>query len=171
MIKIRQATIKDAEKIAYIKVITWKDTYKNLLDASYLSRLKVTQATIRKWEKRIVNAKNKKTFIWVALESNQIVGFLWGGESRVPKIEKLDLEIYGLYVLPQYQHQGIGKKLFLTFNNRVGNEFFLWMLKGNKSELFYEKLKCKKSKYLNPVTIGNKQYQEIAFVYKNILSG
>lgn len=166
MIKIRPASIKDAKKIAFIKNITWKNTYKTLIDLSYLNKLKTSQQVIEKWQARIAETKNKHTYLWIALKSNQIVGFLWAGQARDPRVENLKFEIYAFYVLPEYQHQGIGKKLFTTFVNTVKNNFFLWMLKDNKSRLAYEKLRCFKTDYKNTITIGGKQYQEIAFIYK-----
>ena len=166
MTKIRLASIDDAQKIAYIKNITWKDTYKNLIDSSYLNSLELSQEIINKWKNRILDIKNNKTYLWVALKSSQVVGFLWGGKARDPRINKLDYEMYAFYVLPKYQHQGIGKKLFLTFKNTVKNNFYLWMLKNNKSGLIYKKLKCQKTKYENLVTIDGKQYLEVAYICK-----
>lgn len=167
MIKIRPALTNDAKKIAYIKNTTWKDTYKNLIDSFYLDNLEISQEIINKWKNRILDTKSNQTYFWVALKSNQVVGFLWGGGARDPKIEKLKYELYAFYVLPKYQHQGIGKKLFSTFANNIKKDFFLWMLKDNMSELIYEKLKCQKTNYENLIDIGNKQYKEIAFIYKH----
>jgi len=166
MIKIRSAQNKDASGICQVSVSTWKDTYKNLIDIAYLNSLSVSDISIKKWENRIDEVKNKKYYLWVAVSSDQIVGFLWGGEAREPKIDDLNFEIYAIYVLPEFQHQGIGKKLFSCFKRKVGKSFFLWMLKHNKSEAFYLSLKGKKTDHLKIQIFANKKYQEIAYIWK-----
>jgi len=167
MIKIRPASTKDAQEIVGIKNTTWKDTYKNLIDPQYLNSLKKSKEVIKKWQNRIIKAtENQNTHLWVACNSSNVIGFIWAGKARQPSVEDLDYEIYAFYILPEYQHQGIGKKLFVTFTDTIKDDFFLWMLKDNKSELVYKKLGCQKTDHINPIIIGNKQYQEIAFIYK-----
>ena len=165
MTVIRPATIHDAKIITDIKIKTWKDTYKNLIETSYLDTLELTSEVINKWKERIDTTKNNQTSIWVAVESGQVVGFLWGGKARGQLIDDLKSEIYAFYVLPQYQHGGIGTKLFLAFKNKYNQGFFLWMLKGNPSRLFYEKMGCQKTSHYNPLFLGDKQYEEVAYIH------
>lgn len=167
MFKIRKAIVFDASEISDVSVITWKDTYYSLIDQLYLDNLAVTDDVVNKWKSRILNMKEKNTIIFVATESDKIVAFLWGGKARVPNVDNIGFEIYALYVLPQFQRNSIGKKLFMRFKNKIKDNFFVWVLLGNRSEYFYIKQKCIKTKIINLITIGDKQYQEIAYLYKN----
>jgi len=167
MANIRQAQKKDAASICEVSTITWKVTYVNLIDDLYLSSRVVSETSIKKWEDRICETKGLKKFIWVAVCSNKIVGFLWGGAARVHKIKNINFEIYAFYVLPENQRQGIGKKLLLAFERQVKNSFFLWMLEGNKSEIIYQSLGGKKTVSKNTLIIDGKRYQEVAYVWES----
>lgn len=48
-IVVRQASLKDAEKIARVSVSSWKTTYKGILADDFLSSLTYT-SRIKNWE-------------------------------------------------------------------------------------------------------------------------
>lgn len=78
----------------------------------------------------------------IALNDNQkIIGVCSFGPARRKKYANFG-EIYTLYVLPEFQHQGIGKKLFQTALNNLSAkfvDFYLIVLKNNlPSRAFYE---------------------------------
>ena len=165
MINIRGAKVCDSNQISDVSINTWKEAYIGLIDKSYLDSLVVSEQVIEKWKNRILATKSEDTFIFVATEQDQVVGFIWGGRARETKIENVEFEIYALYVLPKFQCRGIGKKLVDNFKTKINGNFFVWVLLGNRSEHFYLKQKFKKTKFINQLTIGNKKYREIAYLF------
>ena len=97
-------------------------------------------------------------------ENNLIKGFVSGKKN-----EKYDCEIVSIYVDPQYQNQGIGKKLLehekMYFKNTGCKKMIIWTIKGFQNNKFYEKnggiIKEKKE-----IEYGNKKYPGIGFVFK-----
>lgn len=153
-------------EVAKIKVETWRDTYKQIVDDSYLRNMDYIK-TADKWKKNFENEK----FI-VAEKDKKIVGFCRYG-NRIDELERFkefDAEIYAIYIDKEYQRLGIGKRLVdyakkeMSCENK--NKFLLWCLEKNESSLrFYEKiggtlLGKKQAK------IGEKLYSEIAYGYE-----
>lgn len=153
-------------EVAKIKVETWRDTYKQIVDDSYLRNMDYIK-TADKWKKNFENEK----FI-VAEKDKKIVGFCRYG-NRIDELERFkefDAEIYAIYIDREYQRLGIGKKLVdyakkeMSCENK--NKFLIWCLEKNESSLgFYKKiggtlLGKKQAK------IGEKLYSEIAYGYE-----
>ena len=139
---IRKARKEDAVSIAKISVITWKKIYADLIDKVILETRTVTPKRISQWENRISQPEN--TVIYVAEENNKILGYLWGGDGRDNRFFEKK-EIYALYVLPDFQKKGIGSLLVQSFKEYVCQEdFYAFVLSGNPSEIFYQKIGCRK---------------------------
>jgi len=106
-IKIFRAIPSDASGIVEVSKITWLATYPNKKLGITVYDLKqktsIEQEKIKRWRKNI--KENKKRRTWVAKDNKKIVGFC--GASRENGIN----EIGAIYLLSQYQGQGIGKKL------------------------------------------------------------
>lgn len=70
--------------------------------------------------------------IYVALnEKEQIIGFASGGKSRSPEYP-YDGELYAIYLLKEYQQQGIGRKLIQSIVNELQSggyqSMIVWVL-------------------------------------------
>ena len=89
-----------------IYVQTWQDTYLSVLPYGYLFEMSVPQH-----EQAFFDELNSKQIIsFVAEEAGRIVGFITGGyESNGDDV--YSGEIYTLYVLKNFQRQGVGAKL------------------------------------------------------------
>jgi len=70
-----------------------------------------------------------------------VVGYLNAYKNTNKKIP-IPYEILYFYIHPDFQHQGIGQKLFQHFKQTIKNKpFYLYMLKGNiQAQKFYEKM-------------------------------
>ncbi|MEW8978543.1 MAG: GNAT family N-acetyltransferase [Symbiobacterium sp.] len=102
---VRHAAPEDAPAIAAVARITWADTYRGIIPAE------IQQAVLPQWyaEDRLARAAgNPESAFFVAEgEGGQVVGFAQAG----PRKEAGDAELWRIYVLPEHQRRGIGRKL------------------------------------------------------------
>lgn len=114
-------------------------TYTGLIKDDVLNNLSVS-AKGNNQEQAI----GSNEMIYVALnEKEQIIGFASGGKSRSPEYP-YDGELYAIYLLKEYQQQGIGRKLIQSIVNELQSggyqSMIVWVLSQNPSKLAYERL-------------------------------
>ncbi len=128
---IRKATPSDAKQIKMLHNQTYKISYRNFIPDDYLDNLNATEEKIEK-----VKAHIQESTYFVATENEQILGFINIGYNSSDT-----LEIYALYIAPNYQKQGIGSALINTVinENKNINKCILWTMKYGPSLKFYEK--------------------------------
>ena len=137
MIIIRDANIDDAVTIAALSTKARQKAHLGIVPVEVLAEELVTEKRIENFKKR---ATDNNEIFFVAEENNKILGFLWGGINNNKNIP-YPYEIHALYVDIEYQQQGIGRLLIEEFKNRINHQVFsLYMLKGNESRKFYNKL-------------------------------
>ncbi len=138
---IRKALKSDAEAIAKVHVQSWKETYKNIVDDSYLNNLDVLKKT-QMWEKIFENNEKKEANLVVENSHSEIVGFICGGAARTHK-DKFEGEIYAIYILKDYQKKGLGSSLLKALTSELRNygfkNMFVTVLKNNDAKIFYQK--------------------------------
>lgn len=103
-ILIRDALESDAEKIVYINVMSWKNTYKGIFPQFFLDSLNPTNSNI------IQNCKNKIDEYIICELNSKVVGFGRYGLNKKNYDNKYG-EIYALYIDEIYKNKGIGTKL------------------------------------------------------------
>ena len=134
----RLATIEDAETIAIIHVCTWRVAYEGIVPAQYLASLSV-QERANLW-RRVIS--EQRSTVLLAVTPHGEVGFISFGPSR-DKDGKEKAEVYAIYVLPQFWHQGVGQELLEDAERQVQDCHFtaltLWVLEKNaQARRFYE---------------------------------
>lgn len=166
---IRPATANDSEIIAQLSVICWQHAYKNIFDNAYLDSLQwQTRAAGR--NKFYVENTNAAGFI-VEVDEHA-VGFCDTGPARL--VEKLPLitnnygEIYALYLLPEYQKQGIGAALCQTACEYLISKGYahciIWTLVENTQAIeFYKAIGCTQQYWYKDKIINDQAQKEIAF--------
>lgn len=136
--KIREAKLIDATGIAKVHVDSWRTTYKNIISNEFLQKLSYEQRT-NSW---IQNLSNQNNYVYVA-ENNagEIVGFADCGKRHSNQIDHSG-DITSIYILEEYQGQGIGKQLmqqlFIQCKKLGFNRVFVEVLEDNKTRFFYE---------------------------------
>ena len=103
----RKATVDDCYTIAKLKGIVWNTTYKGIYSDEALSGYDVEKN--EKIFHQIVN--NPEIQIYVATEKDKIVGFMTCVKPQKPFVHD-EQEVGLLYILKEYQRQGIGKGFF-----------------------------------------------------------
>lgn len=137
--QIRPSQEADAHSISSIYIQTWQDTYLGLVPFGYLYNMSVSRL-----EQGFINELKSNTVIgYVAEDSGEVVGFVSGGYERRGDVV-YNGEIYALYVLKNFQRQGIGAELVSALVNRLNHfgiySMLVWVLEHNPYRQFYEKL-------------------------------
>jgi ribosomal protein S18 acetylase RimI-like enzyme len=140
-ITISPAKPEDAEGIVHVRRTTWLATYPN--EVLGITRQDIEEAlNTRSDEQEVARIANHiktstGTHTWVSKVEGKVVGFL-----RFEEEDKRN-RIHALYILPEYQHQGIGKALTQLVLDRLGTlkEIYLEVAAYNQSAInFYKKL-------------------------------
>lgn len=119
----RKATAEDCYSIAELKGIVWNTTYKGIYSDETLIGYDVKKN--EQIMRNIVN--NSEIEIYVATD-DKIVGFMTCGKPYKP-FKHYEQEVGLLYILKEYQKQGIGKGFFEIARKQVKeagyNEFMV----------------------------------------------
>lgn len=108
---IRKATQSDIESIAYINAESWKTTYRNIIDKSFLDTLSREQQIPR--AKRLVESAELFCIVATEKQSSEVIGFACFGKNREKNVDA-DSELQAIYLLETSQGYGAGKLLFDT---------------------------------------------------------
>jgi ribosomal protein S18 acetylase RimI-like enzyme len=144
---IRKAKIEDTQGVATAHVKAWQYNYRGQMPDNFLDKLSVKKRA-EKWKEIFSNPKtNQNTFI--AESNSKILGFCNVGPSRDDSAPNNVGELYGIYLDPRIQGQGIGSALMetgLNFLRELGfTKATLWVLKTNNSAISFYKAKGWKS--------------------------
>ncbi len=138
-ITIRPARPADARGIALLDVETWRTTYAGVLSTSYLVGLSERRRE-GGWRMAILREPRD---VRVAVDAaGTILGFGSCGPSRSER--HFPGEVFTLYVAPDRQNQGIGRRLLIALFRRLVasglDAAIVWVLRDNPSRFFYERL-------------------------------
>ena len=139
---IREATIKDAVRIAEIDVISSRFAYKNILSDECLYRDLSVENRIpvhKKW----IAEKRFDIYVYEDSGTGIIKGMMGIGMSEDDD-KKGAFELHFLYIDPDYSRKGLGSEMLQFFEqkgkDRGCREYVIWVLEENKmGRNFYEK--------------------------------
>ena len=137
---IQEAEIKDCYVLAILKREVWNTTYRGIYPNEKLDNFDVERSKAS-FENIIANPNIS---LYIAKDNDRVIGYMDCGEPYRP-FQKYKQEIGLMYVLKEYQKQGIGKKMFIVGRDKIQqngfNEFFISCNKYNLNALeFYKKL-------------------------------
>lgn len=164
--KVRKANLADVKEIAKVHVDSWKTTYRNILPEEFLMSLSYENRE-QLWVNVIPNGN-----VFVAEnDEGKIVGFSSGGKERSRKYKEYQGELSSIYILREYQGQGIGKLLVKPVIQEIEklgiNTMLVFVLADNNSRLFYENLGGRKIDSIE-VEIGGKKLNEFVYGWDDI---
>lgn len=142
--RIRTATVDDADQLAQVHVDAWRAAYGHILPAGFLAGLSVA-ARAERWRERLAQEDPQVVFTLVAEDAaGLLLGFAGGGPER-DGTPAYDGEIYAVYVTPAHQRRGIGRALVAASARRLADQgrraAMLWALEDNhQARAFYETL-------------------------------
>ena len=175
MIRIRRAAKSDAAAIGRVHLETWQAAYAGLLPDSLLAGMSdVLQSA---WWSRLLADPGEARGVFVADDQERgVVGFGSCGPVRDPPegLNGTELrvgEVYTLYVEPDFQNLGLGRRLldavFRQLRADGCDTAVLWMLAANPTRFFYEGLGgARVGERID--TMGGVDVEEIAFAWRDL---
>lgn len=138
--QIRRARRSDARAIAQIQVETWRSAYAGMLPDRVMVEMSVDSKA--SYWRRVIERQGQHELVLVAeVPLAGLVGFASCGRAR-PGSPVEGGEIQTLYVLPDWQEQGFGRRLLCNclriVRGAAMNSAFAWVLAANPSRFFYE---------------------------------
>lgn len=139
-IVVRDASIKDVDSITYISTYSWISTYEKIVSKDEINHRIETMEKRKNHTKDIIENNNR---FLVAEMNGNVVGFLSYSKSRNDIYNNYG-EIIAIYILKEYQGQGIGKQLFIQGIKKLVelgyNKMILNVLNSNENAIrFYKK--------------------------------
>lgn len=175
MSRIRRAKRDDAAAIGRVHVETWRATYAGLLPDSML----VSMSDVRQsaWWSQVLADPGEARGVFVADDPEMgVVGFGSCGPVRDPPAEldgrELKVgEVYTLYVEPDFQNRGLGRRLLdALFRQLMADRCdtaVLWMLADNPTRFFYEGLGGERLGE-RVDKLGDVDVDEVAYVWRHL---
>ena len=140
MVRIRPACLSDACAIADIQLETWRDAYAGLIPDRTLLGLSRT-SHIENWRGILRDARGHNITRVAEGPDSRVVGFANAGRVR-PTNLPYDGEVYALYVLPDHQGAGNGRRLLGALHSALlasdCRSALVWVLAENPARFFYE---------------------------------
>jgi len=153
---IRPANVSDVDVLSVLTYEAWEGSLFPLLHPEVVSSLSVG------WFAEVLKEDIACDVVCVVVyeEDNEILGYAAG---KCPS-ERSDFEILRLYVHPNAQGLGIGRKLFLEMKTQSialnTSQMIVWTLLGAANNPFYRSLL--------PVDITNREIAIFGFKYSGI---
>jgi ribosomal protein S18 acetylase RimI-like enzyme len=167
-IMIRPARASDARGIARLDVETWRTTYAGVLPASYLVGLSERRREAG-WRAVILREPRD---VRIAVDVDGIIrGFGSCGPNRTDPF--FAGEVFTLYVAPDWQNQGIGKRLLIALFRRLvtagHRSAIVWVLRDNPARFFYERLGARQVSH-RPLPVGRMAVEAVAYGWRDLPS-
>ncbi len=139
LITIRDARESDAEAIAEVHDAAWRHAYRGIIPGRELERM-IARRGPTWWRSAIV----RRSRLVVLDFDDAIGGYASYGRNRVPALA-YGGEIFELYIAPEFQGLGFGKRLFSAARKDLAEHgyasFLVWALAENEQALgFYRRL-------------------------------
>ena len=164
---IRKAISSDLNGIIRVNVETWKTAYKGVVPDNYIQGFTV-RSQDKNWQKQLEKMIENNIFFIAETNKSKIVGFAIGGLER-SKHPNYKGELMGIYILKEYQRQGIGKaltrKIVEDLIKMKVNNMLVWVLENNPYRAFYD--------ILNGKVVDKKEHETlklpiVAYGYDNL---
>lgn len=129
---IRATTLDDISTVQQIAKISWNETYRNIIP-EHIQALFLEKA----YSNTMLAKRMEKTIFLIAEYKGQPAGFA----SFTYVDEDGDAELTAIYILPEYQQLGYGKKLLQAGLEEMhsGRQLFVYVESENKNaRAFYE---------------------------------
>jgi ribosomal protein S18 acetylase RimI-like enzyme len=139
LITIRNARESDAQGIANVHDAAWRDAYRGIIPGRELERM-IARRGPRWW----LSAIRRGSRLLVIDFDETVCGYASYGRNRVRSMP-YGGEIFELYIAPEYQGAGFGRKLFEIARKDLAehgySSILVWALADNERALaFYQRL-------------------------------
>ena len=116
-IQIRVAIPEDATSMARVHVDSWRSTYAGIVPAEYLAGLSYRNRESL-WKDLLTTDRPGTSYFVAETGGGDIVGFANAGPEREGDSTYRG-ELYAIYILEEYQHMGLGRRLVSCVTRRL----------------------------------------------------
>lgn len=101
------------------------------------------------WESKLKNESDWMIFVVEIVENEKLIGWCRGGRTvevhRLVNNENYECEIHNIFILPEFQRRGIGRKLWKKMFDEImeryhPKNFVIWSVEKEESQQFYRSL-------------------------------
>lgn len=141
MTVIRPATLKDDAAIATVHLSSWQAHFSQFLSEDLIALKNLDEAReLEKWQGRLGKEEGKTRWTFLAIQEGAAVAYVTGGEDT-SDTSGYDTELYQIYLLPEVQQQGLGKRLVSVLAKQLAVKGFqallVWVMTANHAIKFY----------------------------------
>jgi ribosomal protein S18 acetylase RimI-like enzyme len=161
LIEIRQAKPSDAEAVAEAHDDAWLNAYRGVIPGVELDRL-VNRRGPEWWDSAI----RKGSRISVLSFGEQVAGYANYGRNRARSLS-YDGEIYELYLRPEFQGLGFGRRLFTAARKDLAQSgmksLVIWALSDNDPAVDFYRALGGRAVARSSERFGSKTLDKVAF--------
>src|ERR1700675_122244 len=163
LIEIRRAKASDAPAVASAHDEAWRMAYQGIIPGTELEKL-INRRGPAWWDSAI----RKGSRIALLQLGDQIAGYANYGRNRARSLY-YDGEIYELYLRPEFQGLGFGRKLFSAARRDLGqsglHSLVVWALSDNESAVEFYRTLGGKAVARSSERFGAKTLDKVAFAW------
>ena len=161
VITIRRASRADSAQIAGVHDCAWRDAYRGVIPGRELERMIARRGPLW-WDAAIARGSR----LLVLDFEDAVGGYASYGRNRVSSLPHAG-EMFELYLAPQFQGLGFGRRLFEAVRTDLADHGYrsmvVWALADNERALgFYERLGGKRVRCA-PERFGSELRERVAF--------
>ncbi len=163
LIDTRLARPDDAVALAEAHDDAWRNTYQGLIPGPELEKL-ITRRGPSWWDTAIRRGSRISLLIF----GEEIVGYANYGRNRAKSLPYTG-EIYELYLKPEYQGVGFGRRLFTTAKRDLAQSgqtnLVVWVLSDNEPAVSFYRALGGRTIARSTERFGNKVLDKVAFAW------
>ncbi len=168
--RIRPAVPTDVPAIAKTYAESWRTTYQGLAPDVFVNGMTEQAATAIFHDS--LQSTGHAYFIHVAeTDEGRIIGYADGGKERSHPEMGIG-ELYGLYLLKDFQRQGLGRRLFQASAQSVlasgMNTLLIWVLKNNTNQPFYVSVGGVLQPTIKTLNVGGHDIKLVSYYWENL---
>lgn len=161
LIEIRRARPSDALAVAETHDTAWRGTYTGVIPGVELEKL-VTRRGPEWWDSAI----RKGSRISILAFGDKVAGYANYGRNRARSLF-YDGEIYELYLRPEYQGLGFGRRLFTSARRDLAQSglksLVVWALSDNEPAVEFYRALGGKAVARSSERFGDRTLEKVAF--------
>ena len=165
LIEIRRAKASDAAAVADTHDEAWRGAYQGVIPGLELEKL-VTRRGPDWWDSAI----RKGSRIAILAFGDKVAGYANYGRNRARSL-LYEGEIYELYLRPEYQGLGFGRRLFTSARRDLVQSglksLVVWALSDNDPAVEFYKALGGKAVARSSERFGEKSLDKVAFAWNN----
>jgi len=163
LIEVRQAKPSDATAVAATHDEAWRAAYQGIIPGAELEKL-INRRGPHWWDSAI----RKGSRVSVLAFGDQIAGYSNYGRNRARSLH-FDGEIYELYLRPEFQGLGFGRRLFTAARRDLAQSglksMVIWALSDNEAAVEFYRALGGRMVARSSEQFGTKTLDKVAFAW------